>query len=158
MNDNPLIDAPPRGYFGIGIFHGKTETNLGTLWRGAYRLGASFIFTVGCRYRRQASDTVKTWLTVPLFQYETVGQLADALYDCPLVAVECGGRPLTGFSHPPRAAYLLGAEDHGLPDDVLARCHAVVTIPAVRMGVYNVAQAGTVVMYDRMVNGERGQA
>lgn len=36
-----------RGYFGIGIFHGKSSENLGTLWRSAAILGADFIFTIG---------------------------------------------------------------------------------------------------------------
>jgi len=28
-------------YFGIGIYQGKTESNVGTLWRSAYQLGAA---------------------------------------------------------------------------------------------------------------------
>ena len=39
-----------RGYFGIGIFHGKTETNIGTLWRSAAILGADNI-VIHCRHR-----------------------------------------------------------------------------------------------------------
>ena len=34
------------GYFEIGIYNGKTEVNMGTLWRSAYQLGASGIFIV----------------------------------------------------------------------------------------------------------------
>lgn len=34
-------------YFAIGIYHPKTEMNMGTLWRSAYQLGASYIFTIG---------------------------------------------------------------------------------------------------------------
>lgn len=40
-----------RGYFGIGIYHTKNVLNVGTLWRSAHNFGASFIFTVGMRYR-----------------------------------------------------------------------------------------------------------
>jgi tRNA G18 (ribose-2'-O)-methylase SpoU len=65
-----------------------------------------------------------------------------------------GGEPLPGFEHPDRVVYLLGAEDSGLPKRVLAHCHAVVSIPAVRRASYNVAQAGTIVMYDRFVKRE----
>lgn len=143
-----------RGYFGIGIMGGKTPENLGTLWRGAYQLGAAFVFTVGPRYQPQASDTVNTWKHVPLFQYTTLEELAQALYDCPLVAVELGGEPLPGYVHRPRCAYLLGSEDNGLSPASLARCVDAVTIPAARMGVFNVAQAGTLVMYDRMMKME----
>lgn len=48
------------GYFEIGIFHSKTEQNIGTLWRSAYQLGASGIFTIGKRYKEMSSDTYKT--------------------------------------------------------------------------------------------------
>jgi tRNA (guanosine-2'-O-)-methyltransferase len=43
-----------RGYYGIGIENVKTAENVGTLWRSAYILGASFIFTIGKRYKKQA--------------------------------------------------------------------------------------------------------
>lgn len=45
-----------RGYFGIGVFHGKNEQNIGTLWRSANIMGADFIFTIGKRYSRQCTD------------------------------------------------------------------------------------------------------
>lgn len=48
-----------RGYFGIGIYNPKTETNMGTLWRSAYNFGADFIFTIGMRYKKMGSDTAK---------------------------------------------------------------------------------------------------
>jgi tRNA(Leu) C34 or U34 (ribose-2'-O)-methylase TrmL len=44
-------------YFEIGIYHPKTRNNVGTLWRSAYQLGASGLFTIGRRYERQSSDT-----------------------------------------------------------------------------------------------------
>jgi hypothetical protein len=30
----------PRGYFGVGIYGSKWETNIGTLWRAAHLYGA----------------------------------------------------------------------------------------------------------------------
>ncbi len=48
--------AENRDYFGIGIYQAKHFDNVGVLWRGAYQLGAAFIFTVGKRYRPHASD------------------------------------------------------------------------------------------------------
>lgn len=143
-----------RGHFGIGIYMGKHWENVGILWRGAYQLGASYIFTVGKRYRRVATDTEKSWRHIPLFSYATFDEMAQAApFATPLVAIEEGGIPLPDFVHPERAVYLLGAEDSGLPKEVLARCHHHVTIPAVVKASYNVAIAGTLVMYDRMVKG-----
>jgi tRNA G18 (ribose-2'-O)-methylase SpoU len=145
----------PRGYFGIGIWHGKSECNVGTLWRSAYQLGAAFIFTVGPRYKRQASDTTKAWRHVPLLTFTDIDDLISHLpYACPLVAVEMGYEPLRGFLHPQRCAYLLGAEDHGLPSDIISRCQEAISLEAERMASYNVAVAGSLVMYDRFVKAQ----
>jgi len=146
-----------RGYFGIGIYKGKTVENIGTLWRGAYQLGADFIFTVGSRYKKQSSDTYKTWRHIPLFQHDDIESLTDSLYDCVLVGVEMGGTPLDEFVHPQRCVYLLGAEDHGLSDGMLEKCQHIISIPSIRAESYNVAQAGTIIMYDRMMKeGDKG--
>lgn len=143
---------PAAGYFGIGIYQVKNSQNVGMLWRSAYQLGAAFLFTTGTRYKPQSDDVFKSWLRVPLFRYETFDQMIEsAAYSCLVVGVEMGGETLPGFVHPERAVYLLGAEDGGLPTEIAARCHRLVSIPAVRVASYNVAVAGTLVMYDRMV-------
>ena len=141
-----------RGYFGIGIFHGKTETNIGTLWRSAAILGADFIFTIGRRYRQQCSDTMKAPRHIPLYNYKDYDDFfAHVPYDCPVVAVELSDNsiPLEKYVHPERCIYLLGAEDHGLPENILNRCRETVQL----IGDYcmNVATAGSIVMYDRAV-------
>ena len=41
-----------NGYFGIGICGGKTSENLGTLWRSAWQLGASYCFVIGSRFKK----------------------------------------------------------------------------------------------------------
>jgi tRNA G18 (ribose-2'-O)-methylase SpoU len=139
-----------RGYFEIGIYHHKTPMNLGTLWRSASQLGATGIFTIGSRYPKQASDTLKTWRHVPLREHATWDLfLLSRPYDAPLVAVEMGGTPLAQFKHPERAVYLLGAEDHGLPKEILAKCQHVVSLESVRTESYNVAVAGSLVMWHR---------
>ncbi|MEZ4634267.1 MAG: RNA methyltransferase [Caldilineaceae bacterium] len=138
-------------HFGIGIYHGKTWENVGILWRSAYQLGAA-TFSPWARYRKQSTDTAKTWLHIPLFQFPSFEDLHSVgPHAAPIVAIEAGGTPLPEFAHPDRAIYLLGAEDGGLPNHVLDRCHCRVSIPAVRKESYNVAVAGTLVMYDRMI-------
>lgn len=139
------------GYFGIGIVSGKTPENLGTLWRSAWQLGASFIFTVGARYRPHATDTTRTWRHIPLLQLATIEELRGALFDCRFVGVEVDGVPLPAYTHPDRCAYLLGAEDNGLSRAARDRCVECVSIPVARLASYNVAMAGTLVMYDRLV-------
>lgn len=141
-----------RGFFAVGIYRTKTEANVGTLWRSAHLYGASFVFTVGRRYQRQSSDTPKTPLHTPLFHFDTIDDLRAHLpWSAPLVGIELDPRatPLTSFTHPERAVYLLGAEDQGLPQSVTDLCHSLVQIPAVRSQSMNVAAAGSVLLYDR---------
>lgn len=136
------------GFCGVGIERSKTPVNVGTLWRSAAILGADFIFTVGKRYPRQASDTIKAWRHIPFWEFEDLDDLRTP-YDAPLVGVEMDDRArmLHDFTHPDRAVYLLGAEDHGLTRAALDRCHQIVRLP----GSYslNVAVAGSIVLHDR---------
>ncbi len=143
-----------RGYFGIGIDHPKNEMNVGTLWRSAFILGASFIFTIGRRYKRQSSDTMESWRHVPLFNYATFVDFYESLpYDCRLIGVELleSATPIGTFQHPQRAIYLLGAEDNGLTKDAERKCHSISVLPGARS--MNVAVAGSIVIYDRINKG-----
>lgn len=139
-----------RGYFGVGIYNGKTTSNIGTLWRSANILGADFIFTIGNRYQKQCSDTMKTPRHIPLYHYTDGEDFFNHIpYDCPVVGVELAENaiPLSKYHHRERCIYLLGAEDHGIPPAILSRCVDVVQL----LGDYcmNVSVAGSIVMYDR---------
>lgn len=148
-----------RGYFGVAVWHPKHEVNVGTLWRSATAYQASFVATIGRRYTHQASDTCKTPHHRPLMAYDDMDDLIGHLpHGCPIVGVELSDRAesLTRFRHPANALYLLGAEDHGLPEKVLDRCHYVVQIPSPVDWSLNVSVAGSLVMHDRWVkSGER---
>lgn len=140
-----------HGYFGIGVYHAKSECNIGTLMRTAYSYGASFVYTVGKRYQRQASDTVNAMMKIPLYHFLTVDELVDHLpVACPLIGVELveGAQEVGNYTHMPVACYLLGAEDHGIPAKDLARCHQVIVIPGAKTCL-NVAVAGSIVLFDR---------
>lgn len=139
-----------RGYFEIGIYHTKTAVNIGTLWRSAYQLGASGIFTIGKRYKEQGSDTCKAHRHIPLRHFEDFEEFQGARpCGARLIGVEMGGVPLSRFYHPEQCIYLLGAEDHGIPSEILDKCQQVVSLETVRQESYNVAVAGTLIMYDR---------
>jgi len=147
------MSTQTRGFFGIGVYHPKTEENIGTLWRHAYLYGADFIFTIGRRYRKQATDTPKTYRHIPLYHYETYEDFTVHLpFGARLVCVEldASAHALPATNHPDQAVYLLGAEDHGIPASILAG-HQVVQIPSLRSESMNVAVSGTMVMYDRFV-------
>lgn len=139
------------GYSAIGVFRGKTHHNIGTLWRSAYILGASYIFTVDGKYKKQSSDVVRAWSRIPLFNYADFDEfLKNIPYDCRLVGIEIDDRAemLHDFEHPKRAIYLLGAEDTGLPEFVKEKCHFLVKLPG--NSSLNVGVTGSIVLHDRV--------
>ena len=146
-----------RGYFGIGIENNKSGSNIGTLWRSAYIFEASFIFTINRRYEKQGSDTMKTWRSIPLYNYKDFDEFYNTIpYDCKLVGIEIleNAKKLSTYNHPERCIYLLGAEDHGLSNKAIEKCHNIVVLPG--KFCLNVSVAGSIVMYDRLIkNGEK---
>jgi len=140
-----------RGFFAIGIIQTKCEANVGTLIRSAYAFGANFVFTVGRRYKPQASS-LKLKRHIPVFHFDTFAEAQKCMPgDIEYVAVELTpkSKPLHNYVHPERAVYLLGAEDKGIPEDILSlpnmckvQIHSILCL--------NVATAGSIVMYDRL--------
>ena len=143
------------GYFAIGIYHPLKSVNIGSLYRSAYCFGASYIFTVGQKYHRQSADTTESWKHMPLFNYQTSEDFKkSAPHDCLIIGIEqtTKAKLIHGFVHPKRAIYLLGAEDKGLPENILRLCNDVIEIPSKQC--LNVAMAGSIVMFDRLNKNE----
>ena len=143
-------------FFGIGIQNGKTPENLGVLWRSAQNLGASYIFTIGNRYAKQACDTHNAVKTMPYFHYDTFDEFYKHLpKGARLVGVELTDEAvdLETFHHPRRCVYLLGAEDHGLSKQAISKSHFLVKFNS-ELSI-NVSVAGSIVMYDRGLNKPR---
>lgn len=145
------VNEKIRGYFGIGVYHPKTEENIGTLWRHARLYGANFIFTIGRRYKKQATDTSKTFRSIPLYNYVDYEDFRKHIpYDCQVICVELAENSISlpEMAHPERAIYLLGAEDHGIPPEIL-KGKQIIQIPSLEPQSMNVSVAGTLIMYDR---------
>ena len=145
------VKPDDANYYGIGVMQHKRGYNIGTLWRSAYILGASYIFTIGKSYKKQSSDVLKSWREIPLFHYEDFDDFYKHIpYNSKLVGVELDERAeiLSEYTHTPRAVYLLGAEDNGLSPEVLDRCHELIQLPG--SNSLNVAVAGSIVMHDRV--------
>jgi len=142
-----------RGFFGIGVERISKPMNVGNLFRSAHAFGADFVFAIAPAVDIKSirkSDTSKTWRHVPLYEYENVAAL-NLPRDCELVGIELLDEAvdLPSFTHPARAAYVLGPERGSLSPDLVARCAHVVRIPT-RFCV-NVAVAGAILMYDRLI-------
>ncbi len=146
-----FTESLPNGFFGIGIDNSKKIENIGTLWRSAYILGASFIFVIGHRYKKQGADTIKTWSKIPLYQYDRFADFKKSIpYACKVIGVEIDekSQAIQDFTHPDSCIYLLGSEDHGLSNEAYAVCHELVQLPGDIC--LNVAVSGSIVMYDRI--------
>ena len=148
LNNKAMKDI---GYFGIGCFNMKTHHNYGSLFRTAQILNADFLFLIGARFNRQASDTMCSWRHLPVFEYDTVEDFQKHRpYDCKLIGIEMtdSATPITEFTHPKRACYLLGAEDNGLSREAIDLCQEIIRLPGERS--MNVSVAGSIVIYDRV--------
>ena len=152
----PAGKIPIQGYFGIGIIQPKTSSNIGTLLRSAYQLGASIVYTIGGRYKSHSTDTLNVPARIPLIEANDWNAFVEnSPRSAVWVVVEMGGTPLSDFKHPRNAIYILGSEDHGVPKNVLRACREVVSLEAEAYASYNVAVAGSIVMYDRMIKLKR---
>ena len=142
-----------RGYCGIGAEGVSKSANLGALLRTAHAFGAAFCFTIGAGWdarEGRRSDTADTPAHVPLWRFPDPAALSLPR-ECVLIGVELleDAIDLPSFRHPLNAAYVLGPERSGLSEDVRARCRHVVRIPT-RFAL-NLAVAGALVLYDRML-------
>ena len=147
-----MINNLEQGFFVIGIQNGKTPENLGVLWRSAQNMGASFIFTIGNRYAKQACDTHKAVGAMPYFHYDTFDNFFKNLpKGAMLVGVELDKKAeqLETFEHPRRCVYLLGAEDHGLSKTAKEKARFLVKFKSELS--LNVSVAGSIIMYDRQL-------
>lgn len=125
---------------------------MGTLWRTAHIFGADFIYTIGCRYKKQPTDTLKSTRHLPLFHFNNWDDFLDKIpNESNLVICEQGGKPLKELNHPKQAIYVLGAEDDGVPIE-LSKGHQCVEIESMGVSSLNVATAGAILMYDRFTS------
>jgi len=145
-----------RGYFGIGVEGLSKPMNAGNLFRSAHAFGASFVFTIAAAYDDDVrrSDTSDTVGQVPFYSFDTLESMRLPR-GCALVGVELldDAVELPSFRHPRNAAYVLGMERGSLSPDLVACCDHIVKIPT--LFSLNVAAAGAVVMYDRLISVQR---
>lgn len=147
-----MIARATRGYFAIGAEGISKPMNLGALVRTAHAFGAAFVFLVDAEYevREAISDTSKAEQQLPIWDVVSAAAL-ELPRGCQLVGIELTEQaiPLPSFGHPLNAAYVLGPERGSLSPAMQARCAHIVRIPT-RFCV-NLAVAGAVVMYDRLL-------
>jgi len=119
--------------------------NVGTVLRTADAFGAGVSLSPGCadplapRALRASAGAI---FRVPLGLWDKVPERRVAL-------VAHGGRPLSEVALSRPLTILLGAEREGLPEELVAQSHEVVTIPLPGDAEsLNVAAAGAIALYE----------
>jgi tRNA G18 (ribose-2'-O)-methylase SpoU len=146
--------AKPRGYFGLGVEGISKPMNLGAVLRTAHAFNASFAFAIGATFDVAAvlaSDTSVAFNSLPVQLHDSIADFTLPL-GCRLIGIEitADAIDLPSFTHPLAAAYVLGAERDSLSPELQARCDFIVKIPT--KFCVNLAVAGAIVMYDRMIS------
>lgn len=138
------------GFFGIALYRPKTQHNYGSLLRTGQVFGASFLSLIGARFQKQSSDTFQSEYSMPVYEHDSFDDFYCRLpRGTMIVGVERhrDANDLKIFEHPLRAVYLFGAEDDGLPPEILRRCHRTLSLRGERS--LNLAVAGSIVIYHR---------
>lgn len=143
-----------RGFFGIGVEGIHKGQNVGNLVRSAHAFGASFFFTVAPAVNVsdvRKTDTSDAFDHLPYHEWATP-EAMSLPKGTQLVGVEFieESIELPSFTHPSRAAYILGPEMGTLSPAILDKCDFVVKIPM--KFCINVGVAGAIIMYDRMIS------
>ncbi|HVM83140.1 MAG TPA: RNA methyltransferase [Candidatus Binatia bacterium] len=146
--------AKARGYFGIGVEGISKPMNLGAVLRTAHAFQASFAFAIAAEFDVAAvlaSDTSVAFNSLPVQLYDKVADFTLPV-GCRLIGIEIteDAVDLPSFTHPLAAAYVLGAERDSLSPALQERCDFIVKIPT--KFCVNLAVAGAIVMYDRMIS------
>jgi TrmH family RNA methyltransferase len=144
--DLPRLRAETAPPVGLGLWHVGDPGNIGTLLRTADGLGPAFVTLSGGSADVTSPKALRA-------SAGSVFRVPVGLFDespAPRVAlVVHGGIPLPELQLGERATFVLGAEREGLPDDVIAGCDAVATIPlAAGAESLNVAVTGALALYE----------
>ena len=141
----PRLDRVATPAVGLALWRVGDPGNVGTLLRALDALGPGFLaLSPGCAdpsgpkaLRAAAGATFR----VPTCGFDDAPARRVGL-------VAHGGVPLADLEPGP-ATFVLGAEREGLPDEVLARCDVLATIPQTGAAEsLNVAMAGTIALYE----------
>ena len=143
----------------VVMLNPKFAVNVASMIRNCSCFNAEWLFITGDRVEvsnredRPRQERMKQFKTVKVVRAELPLLLFDSFgKSVAPIGVELteSSMPLPLLKHPDNAVYLLGPEDGSISKGWRAICHYVVAIPS--RHCLNVAQAGGIVLYDRMVS------
>jgi RNA methyltransferase, TrmH family len=131
---------------GLALWQVGDPGNVGTLIRTADALGPAFVaLSEGCADPtgpKAMRASMGALFRVPVLRFDEVRGRRIGL-------VAHGGKPLADVPLEGATTFVVGAEREGLPEDVLANCDELVTIPlAEGAESLNVATAGALALYE----------
>lgn len=134
----------PTGPLCLALWGVNDPGNVGTALRGALAFGAASVAlgpgTADPYGPKAVRASMGALFEVPVARVRTVEELPGRR----IALVAHGGEPLEPGGD---TTLVVGAEREGLPDEVVAACDAVATIP-VRAESLNAAMAATVALYE----------
>jgi RNA methyltransferase, TrmH family len=140
--DLPRFEQRPVS---LALWHVTDPGNVGTLIRTADAFGAAVGLSDGCgdptgaKALRASAGAI---FRVPLGRFDEPAGRRVAL-------VAGHDTPLAELNRAERTVFVLGAEREGLPEDVIASCDAVASIPIAESAEsLNVAVAGAIALYE----------
>lgn len=145
-DDLPRLDSLDAPTVGFALWHVADPGNVGTILRAADGLGPAFVaLSAGCadltgpRALRASAGSI---FRVPTAGFEDAPGRRVAL-------AAHGGKPLQELELETGTTFVLGAEREGLPEDVIAECDEIATIP-LEPGAesLNVGVAGALALYE----------
>jgi TrmH family RNA methyltransferase len=142
LDDLPRFEQRPVA---LALWHVVDPGNVGTLIRAADAFGAAVGLSAGCgdptgpKALRASAGAI---FRVPLGRFdEPVGRRVA------LVAHD--EKPVAELEPAERTVFVLGAEREGLPQEIVAACDAVASIPIAESAEsLNVAVAGAIALYE----------
>jgi TrmH family RNA methyltransferase len=141
LPSGPLPDT------GVALWRVSDPGNVGTLIRSADALGPAFVALSEGSADPTSPKAIRASMgalfRVPIVAYDDAAGRRVAL-------VAHGGSPLKDVDLSQPTTFVLGAEREGLPQEELAKCDEVVTVPlAAEAESLNVATAGAIALYER---------
>ena len=156
LEDDTVNAQPPA----VVMTDPKFVVNVASMIRNCAAFGIDWLFLTGDRLdipsgrkgdRMPRQERMREYRTVKVVQCDYPTMLFKRQDIAPIgVELVPGAVPLPLLEHPLNAVYLLGPEDGGLSKGFRAICHQIVQIPSLHC--LNVAQAGGIILYDRMAS------
>lgn len=152
----PFLDVSERDLLStrerIIFLHGVQDPgNVGTVIRSAHAFGAGIALSTGCAdlynpktVRATMGSIFHAPITRELDTIEFLGRAREAGFQTVAAVPEGGEGP--GSLLEGKSVMVVGAEGSGLPESVLDRCDARVTVPS-RAASLNAAVAASILLY-----------